>query len=158
MESLVVYDSKFGNTKKLAEIIAEALKPHGAVQLYGLDQMPSESLGRADLLVVGGPTEAHGMSARMRQFLDALDTGRASGTRAAAFDTRYRMPVFLSGSAARTIRKILSHRGLRFLAPAESFFVTRATPTELEEGEAERAASWAKRLATSLQLSQICAA
>ena len=39
METLVVYESKFGNTRKIADMVAEAIKPSSGVQLYGLDTL-----------------------------------------------------------------------------------------------------------------------
>jgi flavodoxin len=157
MESLVVYDSKFGNTKKVAEAVADGLRAHGPVRIFGLDKVLPHKLGRVDLLFVGGPTQAHGMSARMRQFLDALETRSAPGMLAATFDTRFRMPAMISGSAAKTIARKLRRAGVRMFAPPESFFVSQGVP-ELEDGEIERAAVWAKSVADRLALSHWCAA
>jgi len=157
MESLVVYDSKFGNTKKLAEAIADGLRCVGSVRLLGLDKLPPKDVGTVDLLVIGGPTQAHGMTARIRQFVDLLETRSASGMVAATFDTRFRMPAALSGSAARLIARNLRQAGIRVFTRPQSFFVSRSVP-ELEQGEAERAAEWAKDLAVSLALSHWCAA
>ena len=157
MESLVVYDSKFGNTKKVAEAVADGLRAHGAVRILGLNKVLPQKLGRVDLLLVGGPTQAHGMSAPLRQFLDALETRSAPGMLAATFDTRFRMPAIISGSAAKTIARKLRRAGVRMFVPPESFFVSQGVP-ELEEGETERAAAWAKDVADRLVLSHWCAA
>jgi flavodoxin len=157
MESLVVYDSRFGNTQKVAEAVADGLRARGAVRLLGLSTVLPQKLGRVDLLFVGGPTQAHGMSARMRQFLDALETRSAPGMLAATFDTRFRLPALISGSAAKTIARKLRRAGVRMFAPPESFFVSPGVP-ELEEGETERAAAWAKDIADRLALSHWCAA
>jgi flavodoxin len=157
MESLVVYDSKFGNTKKLAEAIADGLRCVGSVRLLGLDKLPPKDVGTVDLLVIGGPTQVYGMTARIRQFVDLLETRSATGMVAATFDTRFRMPAALSGSAARLIARKLRQAGIRVFTRPQSFFVSRGVP-ELEQGEAERAAEWAKDLAVSLALSHWCAA
>ena len=157
MESLVVYDSKFGNTKKLAEAIADGLRCVGLVRLLGLDKLPPKDVGTVVLLVIGGPTQVHGMTARIRQFVDLMETRSATGMVAATFDTRFRMPAALSGSAARLIARKLRQAGIRVFTRPESFFVSRGVP-ELEQGEAERAAEWAKDLAVSLALSHWCAA
>jgi flavodoxin len=157
MKSLVVYDSKFGNTKKVAEAIADGLRGHGPVRLLGLDKLPPQNLGTVDLLFIGGPTQAHAMSARMRQFVDTLEARPATGMVTATFDTRLRMPAVISGSAAKTIAKKLRHAGARMFAPPESFFVSRGIP-ELEAGETERAAKWATGIADRLALSHWCAA
>jgi flavorubredoxin len=157
MESLVVYDSQFGNTKTVAYAIADGLRSHGAVRIFGLDKLLPDDLGTVDLLMVGGPTQAHGISARMRQFLDVLETASGTRTVAVAFDTRLRMPELVSGSAAKAIARRLSRRGVRIFAAPESFFVTRQGP-ELEQGEIDRATAWARRLVNSLALSHLCAA
>ncbi len=157
MESLVVYDSKFGNTKKVAEAVADGLRSHGPVRLLGLDKLPPQNLGKVDLLFIGGPTQAHGLSARMRQFVDALEPRSATGMVATTFDTRFRVPAAISGSAAKTIGRKLRRVGVRMFAPPESFFVSRGVP-KLEQGETERAAVWAKTVADHLALSHWCAA
>jgi flavorubredoxin len=157
MESLVVYDSKFGNTKKVAEAIADGLAGHGPVRLLGLDKIPPQNLGPVDLLFIGGPTQAHAMTARMRQFVVALRARPANGTVVATFDTRLRMPAVISGSAAKTIARKLRSVGVRIFAAPESFFVQGSRP-QLEEGETERAANWAKGVSDRLALSHWCAA
>ena len=157
MESLVVYDSKFGNTKKVAEAIAAGLAGHGSVRLLGLDKLPPQNLGPVDLLFIGGPTQAHAMTARMRQFVDALRARPANGMAVATFDTRLRMPAVISGSAAKTIARKLRSLGVRIFAAPESFFVQGSLP-QLEEAETERATDWAKGVADRLALSHWCAA
>lgn len=158
METLIVYDSKFGNTQKIAEAIAEALKPYNKVQLSGLDKLLPEKLGAVDLLIVGGPTQAHGISPRMRHFTDGLEAASGVGMGAATFDTRFRMPAAISGSAAKTIAKRLKRAGVNVCEPPQSFFVTRGGTPQLEAGEVERAAAWAKQLATNWAMSRWCAA
>ena len=157
METLVVYDSKFENARKIAEMIAEAIKPYSGVQLYGLDTLVPDKLGAVDLFILGGPTQAHGISARMRQFTDGLEIASGVGMLAATFDTRSRMPVAISGSAAKTIAKRLKRAGLHLCSPPQSFFVGGGTP-ELEAGEAERAGAWATTLVTHWATVQWCAA
>lgn len=155
MESLVVYDSRFGNTRKLAEAVADGLRDLGSVRLVGLDKLTPQNLGTVDMLFVGGPTEVRGMSTRIRQFVDRLKAGPASGMVAVAFDTRYRKSAAF-GSAANLIARELRRVGIHVFAAPESFFVSRGVP-ELEPGETERAVGWAKRLGNSLALSQLCA-
>ncbi len=66
----------------------------------------------------------------------------------AAFDTRFRWPELLSGTAARGIAKRLERKGARLIAEPESFFVEHKDGP-LTEGELGRAASWARQLATA---------
>ena len=157
MRSLVVYESSFGNTQRIAEQIAAALD----AGLVSVDE-PVPDLDEVDLLVVGGPTHIHGLSSRrsrqgaleqgaegevgigVRGWIDALPNG-ARGPRVAAFDTRAHKPALLVGSAARGISRRLRQHGYALAAEPESFFV-EGTSGPLEEGEIERAREWGREL------------
>lgn len=165
MRSLVVYESWFGNTRRIAEEIAAALAHEGEVDLVTVDE-PLPPLEDVDLLVVGAPTHIHGLSSKrsregaltqgahgeagigVRGWIDALPDG-ACGPRAAAFDTRAHMPALLVGSAARGIARRLRDQGYRLAIEPQSFFV-KGTPGPLEEGELERASEWGKTLANEV--------
>ena len=65
MTALVVYESIYGNTRAIAEAIAEGL---GGAAVATVQQAPQD-LGDCDLLVVGSPTHVHSMpTTRSRQF------------------------------------------------------------------------------------------
>lgn len=165
MRSLVVYESWFGNTRRIAEEIAAALAHEGEVDLVTVDE-PLPPLEDVDLLVVGAPTHIHGLSSKrsregaltqgahgepgigVRGWIDALPDG-ACGPRAAAFDTRAHMPALLVGSAARGIARRLRDQGYRLAIEPQSFFV-KGTPGPLEEGELERASEWGRTLANEV--------
>lgn len=150
MHSIVVYGSRSGNTERIATTIAEALQPMGTVRLIPVDEAPAVLEERVDLVVVGGPTEGHTVTQPVVQFFERLAPGAFKGAAAAAFDTRLRMPRWLSGSAAAGIGRRLRRAGARVIAPEESFFVTKQ-PT-LEPGEMERAAAWAASLAGAVRM------
>ncbi len=158
IETVVVYDSRFGNTERLAQVMLDAIRPTGAVRMINLEALLPEGLGSPDLLLLGGPTQSHGLSARMRQFTDELVVRPGTAISAATFDTRYRLPSAVSGSAARAIARRLKQRGVQLLVEPESFFVSRDHPPVLEPGETERAAAWARQVANRCALSRWCAA
>jgi flavodoxin len=143
MNVLILCDSKFGNTVRLAESMNAALGDTHSVTLRSAD----EGLGpvsRVDVLLVGGPTHAHGASVPLKEALAAIPAGSLEGARVAAFDTRFRMPRILTGSAAETAAKVLKRAGANVVAPPESFFVTHDNPPVLAPGEFDRAGSWAR--------------
>lgn len=150
MNSVVIYGSRHGNTRKVAETIAEALRKHGAVQLVSAEKAPAIFADSTDLVVVGGPTEAHRMTEPVARFFDRITKGTLAGKAAAAFDTRLRAPAWLSGSAGSGIEKKLRQAGARVIAPEVSFFVSGKLP-ELEPGELERAGAWAVSLAVKVK-------
>lgn len=175
MRTVIVYESMFGNTHAIAAAIAEGLRPSGEVLLVPVGDADRDTIGEADLIVVGGPTHAHGMtraqsrqSARewperpgasvhldpsaaepgpgIRDWLDALP--RVAGRRAAAFDTRINFPALLSGRASQGIANGLRGHGLELIAPPESFLVTK--DSALVAGEQQRALEWGTALAGQL--------
>jgi flavodoxin len=148
MNALVVYDSMFGNTEQIARAIGAAIEEGGPVDVRSITEVSSLPPG-LDLLVVGGPTQAHGVDQALKAFLDALPPEAVRGVAVAAFDTRFRWPVLVSGSAARGIAKRLDQKGARLVAEPESFFVEHKGGP-LAEGELGRAASWARHLAEAL--------
>ena len=159
MSVLVVYDSRHGNTEAVARAIAANLEQRrpGSVRLVRAEEVGGPLAERPELLLVGGPTQRHRITAALRAALVALAGGerRLERIRAAAFDTRYRMSSLLSGSAANDAAKLLRSAGCEVIGRPESFFMERDHPGEgkrrheierLEPGELDRAARWAQSL------------
>ncbi len=145
MNTLIIYDSIFGNTAQIAQAIADKLGEHGTVQIMLTDAAGLVEMKEADVLIIGGPTQRHGLSPAMRALLERLPRRTLRGLGAAAFDTRYHMSAWKSGSAAPRIASKLKRTGASLILPPESFFVA-AREGPLEEGELERAARWAEEL------------
>ena len=150
MNSIVIYASHFGNTKKIAEAIADGLRSRGTVQVFSVEEAPVTLPYGTDLVVIGGPTEVHGMTRPLAQFFDRLGPGLRRGTAAATFDTRLKASRWLSGSAAVGSTRRLRQAGARLIAPAESFFVA-GSPVVLLPGELERATTWGASLAAQVE-------
>lgn len=167
MKALVVYESMYGNTATIAAVIAVALRSQGLeADARPVSEVAPITAAEVDLLVIGGPTHAHGMSRAgtrktavddekntfaeptvspgLREWMDDLPAG--NGRQAAAFDTRIDKPTFLTGSAAKGIARRLERHGYRLIG-AESFLVT--TKNLLLEGEVDRATTWAVGVAAS---------
>ena len=156
LHALVVYDSVYGNTEWVAHAIADGLKQHYTVRLVRATTVDLADLKEVDLLVVGAPTQRHQASPAMQKFLDGIPRRSLRGVSAVAFDTRYRMALFFSGSAAIEISRRLKHAGAAMVDEPQSFFMEpdrlggngRKHDKELlASGELERAQSWAASLA-----------
>jgi flavodoxin len=144
MNSVVIYVSHTGNTRRIAEAVAAELELHGPVYLLeadGVAGLPAAT----DLLLVGGPTEQHGVTSEIAALFDRLPANSLRGVPAAAFDTRLRWPEWLSGSAAGRITERLEQAGATLVAAPESFIVSMKP--ELAQGEEQRAAAWAASVA-----------
>lgn len=142
MKAMVIYDSKFGNTERIARTIAESLAGGEIVPVVAASDASESDLVGIDVLAVGGPTQGHGLSPALRDFLDHLPAEAVRDLSAVTFDTRLTWPRFLAGSAAAAGAKQLRKKGARLLVPPESFLVT-GTEGPLVDGELERARIWA---------------
>jgi flavodoxin len=147
MNGYVVYDSAYGNTKAVAEAVAEGLKPVRAAAVSVGDFNPG-TLSAGDLLVVGSPINGWRPTARITELLTQLGHGRLKGIQAAAFDTRVRF--FIHGDAAGKITKLLTEGGAHIISRPAPFYV-RGAEGPLRSGELEKAATWAKSLASALE-------
>ena len=143
MKVLVIYDSMFGNTEKVAQVIAAGLGTGEDIRLAKVNTITPQDTTALDLLIVGSPTHAWGPTKAIKAFLGSLQPNLLSGVRAAAFDTQYRSR--LSGSAAKKIEKALRRQGCSIVAPAIGFFVTGGEGP-LAEGELDKATAWAKQI------------
>ena len=155
MKAMVIYDSVFGNTERIAQAIGQALGSPEEVEVLKVTDANPQKLSGMDLLVVGSPTRAFKATGATNKLLRALPNGSLQGTRVAAFDTRIpmgenvpgflRMLVKVFGYAAEPIGKRLSKKGGEPTLPPEGFFVSDSEGP-LTEGELERAADWAKQI------------
>jgi flavodoxin len=152
---VVIYDSVFGNTETIAQVIAAAL----GTQASPVNQADAGQLRGLDLLVVGSPTRGFRPTEGIARLLNGLPKNHLVGVHVATFDTRIvletinsralRFIVDKGGYAASTIAKALEKKGGVVTAPAEGFFVT-GEQGPLKDGEIGRAAAWAGRLVTRI--------
>jgi hypothetical protein len=172
VRTVIVYESLYGNTHAVATAIADGMRGGAEVTVVQVAEASSELVAEADLLVVGGPTHAHGMTSSysradaiesaakdedlhlddaaygpgLRDWFDALPAGHHR--RCAAFDTRYDGPVVLTGRASRGIERRLHRHGFGSVAAPESFLVDKEN--HLLDGELDRAMAWGSELAAVL--------
>ena len=149
MRALIVYDSVYGNTEKIAKAIAEAITPSNEVKVLRVgDANPSE-LASVNLLIVGSPTHAGRPVSAVQDFLKKIPELSLKGISVAAFDTRISKKIVgVFGYAAGRIAGNLKKKGGTLVASPVGFFVT-ASKGPLKEGELERAAGWAKGILKS---------
>jgi len=158
MKAVVLYDSVFGNTQKVAEAIAAALGARAQVELLRPSDRALQSLPGADLVVVGSPTRGFRPTEDTASLLRRIPSRSLANVRVAAFDTRFkadelksattRFVVKTGGYAAKRIAQQLTRAGGALAAPPEGFYV-EDVEGPLKQGELERAAGWASALLPS---------
>jgi hypothetical protein len=172
MKALIIVESMFGNTRAIADRIADILQARMTVQLLDVADAPVTVSEDVTLLVVGGPTHALGLT-RSSTRADAAKRGAAhpstrgvrdwletppslpSGTWVATFDTRAAKPR-LPGSAARAMMRRLRRLGGQTLTKPMSFYVLDIDGP-LRDREDERADGWARQLLTALDQNGVVA-
>ena len=170
MNAVIVFESLFGNTRDIAEAVAEGVGSGGAVEVVLMPVADADAdvslFEDADLLVVGGPTHVHGMASErsrvgavgvagrsglpepvtagpvLRDWFEAIPAG--GGRRAAAFDTRIGKSKVLTGSAAGRIVRLLDRAGYDVVG--EESFIVEGTAGPLRAGEIDRAREWGRHL------------
>ncbi len=147
MKALIVYDSVYGNTEKIAKAIGGAIT--GEVKVLRVDEANPSKLKTIDLLIVGSPTQGGRPTPAIQDFLDKVSEPAIKGINVAAFDTRLSTKwVGIFGYAAGRIADSLKRNGGILIASPEGFFV-KGKEGPLKEGELGRAASWAKAIVKS---------
>jgi flavodoxin I len=151
MNALVIYDSLYGNTERIAQAIADALREYGQVGAIRIDPAHPVELQGVDMLILGSPTQGFRPTPAMQSLIGNVSSQSLSGLAVACFDTRFRGG-FWKRSAAPRMATQLSAMGIEPLVPPESFFV-KAMKKEgpLLAGELERAATWALMLYNKAQ-------
>lgn len=168
MDALIVYESMFGNTRRLAEAMSDALEATGVdATVLPASAAPSD-LSDFGLVIVGAPTHAHSLprpksrveagewAADPAQKLTLEPTAGNSGVREwlktvmlvggprfAAFSTRADIPRIFSGDACTAIAKGLRRRLADVDARADFLVDLR---NRLADGEEDRAREWAAGL------------
>ncbi len=173
MRALVVYESMFGNTRNVALAIAEGLATTIPVETIEVGAAPTVLPADVEMLIVGGPTHAHGLStprsradaARrvsgsvvstglgLREWLATLRAG--TGVVAAAFDTRIKGPELFTGSAATSATRLLQQSRFRGVQPPRSFVLEGATgplADRIPKHELDAAREWGAGLGAALGL------
>ena len=144
MKALVVYDSTYSNTEKIAKAIGAALT--GDVKVLRAAEANPADFASFDLIVIGSPTYGGRPMPSVADLMNKIPETAAKGKNVAAFDTRIPTKIVkIFGFAADRIAKNLKDKGANLVVPAEGFFVN-GKEGPLKDGELERAAVWAKKL------------
>lgn len=141
MKALVVYDSLYGNTEKIALAIGKALD--GDTKVIRVSEANPLELGVLDLLIIGSPTQGGRPTKSIQDFLSKIPQDALKNVRVTSFDTRISTKlVGIFGYAAGRILESLKAKKGQLTAFPQGFFV-KGSKGPLKEGELERAASWA---------------
>ena len=176
MDVVIVYESLYGNTRSVAEAVAEGFRgtrPDAIVTVLGVDQASTEQINQVDLLVVGGPTHILRMTTSRTRRMSPLPSddggddlvsqkGRVGEAGMGVREWLSVLPAAVSGSqaaafdtrlgsvfaggAARSISRRLRGHGYHIVTAPKGFIVS-GNEGPLKSGEYDAAQLWGVRLA-----------
>ena len=148
MKILIIYDTVYGNTEKIADAIQQEITKKHVAKLIKAKDVTLEDIRNTELLMVGSPTHGGRFTEPVKNFLNQIPNNELK-IHAAAFDTssdKENQKTFVKaiigffGSAAPRIAKALARKGANIIG-AETFFVL-GSEGPLKKGEVERAKVW----------------
>jgi len=155
VQALVIYDSVFGNTEKIAQSIATGLRTAHETQCLRAGSVSVVQITSVDIIVMGSPTRSFRATPATHSVLDSIPSAALQGKKVAAFDTRllmtgvkgllFRKIIDKGGYAAPIIASEMQSKAGTLSLPAEGFFV-KGEEGPLVDGELERASDWGRKL------------
>lgn len=129
MKILIVYDTYYGNTQKVAEMMKAALGEERA-EVLRVDVLTQDKIDQANVLCIGSPTRAFNMTKKVKK---ALKKYHFKETPFFAFDTRANTAdveqkfllkmIDRFGYAAEKIARRLEKKGAKRLLEPVGYFV-----------------------------------
>lgn len=135
MNVLMVYYTRSGITRQVAEHIANALDSARAVPF---EQLTADLIQWADMVIVGSPTHNQGMPLAVRPLLAAMPRGCLIGKTVAAYDTSFKLwrPLMRMTAAHQILPQLKRLGGKRIARPAS--FLVGLDATRHAEGQPAR--------------------
>ncbi len=147
----VTYESKYGNTKLVAEDIAKGVREVAGTEavLSELKEVDLKQLGDFDMIVIGSPNHIGRATRSIRKFIDKLGNLNLEGKLAAVFDT------YLGNDFEKAMQKMerqISKKvpGLKLVAPGLSIRV-EGMKGPITEGELTKCKEFGIKIATQLK-------
>ncbi len=159
MRIAIIYDSYFGNTKMIAETMAQTISNEHDVYLCHFDELNLDRLEQVELIVVGSPTRAFRHTKKISELIyniipvKKIPNVAVFDTRIALEDIDNKMLAFMAkkfGYANDSMAKLISKRGLNLISRPGEFQVADSQGP-LKDGEIERAAQWINTVMVGLK-------
>jgi flavodoxin len=147
---IIVYDSKYGNTKHVAETIMEGMKEAQGVEIR-LSEVKDVSVEEAqgfDAILIGSPNHMGGPTGGVKSFIDKLGRLNPQGKIFAVFDT-YLGNDFEKATGKMEKRVREKAPGLKQAAPGLSVRV-KGMRGPVSENELPRCREYGRKIAAQL--------
>ncbi|MFW9951630.1 MAG: flavodoxin domain-containing protein [Candidatus Thorarchaeota archaeon] len=119
---VIVYDSLFGNTKKIAMSLSRGLEAGGLpVDSFSINKFDVRKLMNYQVIGIGSPTHMRGVSKPMKLFLSKMKRLNLKNKKVFAFETKASFR--FSGSAAKKILRTIKMMKIEVFYPIITGFV-----------------------------------
>jgi flavodoxin len=150
----IVYDTKYGNTKLVAEEIAEGLREVEGIKtaISDIETADLGTLSDYDALMIGSPNHYSGPTEGVKNLIDGLSGYNFEGKVFAVFDTFVgKNSDFFLGKAVRKMEKAMGEKApdLKLLAPGLSIRVG-GTKGPVVEGELPKCRDFGRKIGSQL--------
>jgi len=148
---IVAYESKYGNTRLVAEAIIEGMKEVEEIETV-LSELKEADLNKVpdyDAILIGSPNHWGGPTRGVRKFIDNLSKLNLEGKLFAVFDT------YLGKDFEKAVKKMEKRinekvPGLKLIAPGLSIKV-QGMKGPLVEGELPKCKEFGSKIATQIK-------
>jgi len=150
---IVVYESRYGNTKRVAESIIEGIREVGGVE-FSLKELKelgdAKRIAEYDVILIGSPNHVGGPTRGIKGFIDKFGELPLTGKKFAVFDT------YLGRDFEKAVKKMEKRikekaPDLKQIAPGLSIKV-KGIKGPIEEGELARCVEFGKNIANKLKM------
>lgn len=149
MKALIVYDSLYGNTERIANAIGEKLSSYHDTKTIKVIKANPNDIDGIDILIIGSPTHGGRFTDPIKTFIGLLPEKELQAIKTLTFDTSFpttNMGFFINhivkifGNAAPRLSKELKKKGANVIDSKTFYVLGKEGP--LQEGETERAKEW----------------
>ena len=153
MKILIIYDSLFGNTQKIAEAIEAKFSLVHESKVFKVGSVSPNILKEADALIIGSPTHGGRPTDPIKKLIHSFSKDMIVNRKVATFDTSFptkNMGFFINkivkffGNASYRLSNELSKKGANVIDSKIFYVLGKEGP--LQEGEIEKAQLWVETL------------
>jgi len=149
---LVVYETKFGNTKQAAETIAEGMKEVEQIntEVINVNDVDYSKVRDFDAIIIGSPTWAGNCTDTIKNFINEIAGLSLNEKSYAVFDTNSGIP--LLSKAVKKMEKLIGKKipSLKKILPGLPVRV-KGTKGPIVEGELPKCQNFGKEIALNLK-------
>jgi flavodoxin len=147
-KAMVVFESKYGNTKFVAEEIARGMKkvPGIEVILSEVERADVNQLAAFDAVLVGGPNHMGKPVSNIKKFIEGLGRAKLEGKLVAVFDT-YMGASFEKATKKMEEQMVQEAPGMKLISPSLSIRV-EGTKGPIADSDIPKAEEFGMRIAT----------